>query len=76
MEWVKVFALISAICMLGALVQILRFNKELKNTDKDQELSEELAGKWKKKLYLVLILGVSRSIFSVITYIFRFLYVD
>ncbi|MFF2754439.1 hypothetical protein ACFVR1_11925 [Psychrobacillus sp. NPDC058041] len=59
MEWVKGFGLISAICMLGASVQILRFKKELKNIDKDQELTDKLAERWKKQLVWVIILGVS-----------------
>lgn len=76
MEWVKVFGLISVICMFGALVQILRFRKEVKNIVKDQELTDELAKKWRKLLYWVIILGVSGSLLSVITYIFRYLYSD
>jgi uncharacterized membrane protein len=76
MEWVKVFGLISVISFLGAILQLLRFRKELKNIDKDQELTEELAKKWNKSLYWVIFFGVSGLIFSVITYIFRILYAD
>lgn len=76
MEWVKVFGLISVISFLGAALQLLRFRKELKNIDKDQELTEELAKKWSKSLYWVIFLGASGLIFSVITYIFRILYAD
>ncbi|MGE8082103.1 hypothetical protein [Peribacillus loiseleuriae] len=76
MTWIKVFGLLSAICSLAALVQILRFRRELKKMDKDQESTDELAKKWNKRLYSVIFWGVSGMIFSVITYIFRFLYAD
>ncbi|MBS4194148.1 hypothetical protein [Lederbergia citri] len=51
MEWVKIFELIWVICWLGALVQVLRFSKELRSIDKDQELTDEWAKKWKRLLF-------------------------
>jgi hypothetical protein len=76
MEWVKVFGLIAAICSVGALVQILRFRREVKNTDKNQELTDELAEKWIKQIHWSVILGGSGVVFYVISYIFRILYSD
>ena len=76
MEWVKVFGLIAAICLVGALVQILCFRREIKNTDKNQELTDELSKKWIKQIQWVTIWGVSGIVFYVISYIFRILYVD
>ncbi|MGG3887564.1 hypothetical protein [Metabacillus fastidiosus] len=76
MEWIKFFELISVICWLGALVQVLRFSKELRNIDKDQELTDKWTKRWKRLLYWVVVLVVSGSTFSIITYIFRLLYSD
>ncbi|MEH7255777.1 hypothetical protein V7111_27085 [Neobacillus niacini] len=75
MEWVKVIGLITVICFLGAIVQLLRFRKELNNSDKDQELTDELVKKWNKRLNWVIFFGVSGLIFSVISFIFRLLYI-
>ncbi|KAB2328085.1 hypothetical protein F7731_26090 [Cytobacillus depressus] len=73
MEWVKFFELISVICWLGALVQVLRFSKELRNIDKDQELTDEWAKRWKRLLYWVVVLVVSGSIFSGAALILRYM---
>lgn len=72
MEWVKVFGLISAICFVLALIQLLGFRRELKKIDKNQELTDELAKKWNKRLYSVIFYTISGLIFSVITFIFRY----
>lgn len=71
MEWVKVFRLISVICFLGAIVQLLRFRKELKNSNKAQELTDDLAKRWNKGLYWVIFFGLLGIVFIVITYILR-----
>jgi uncharacterized membrane protein len=77
MVWIQVFGLLSTICYIAGLVQILRFRREVKKIDKDQELTVEFARKWNKRyLYSVTFLGVSGITFSVITYIFRILYAD
>jgi uncharacterized membrane protein len=76
MVWIKVFGLLSAICSLAVLVQILRFRRDFKKIDKDQELTDELAKKWNKRLYSVIFFVVSGMTFLVITYIFRILFAD
>lgn len=61
MWWSKVFGLISAICFLTGLIQILHFRRELKKIDKDQELTDELAKKWNKRLYSVIFYNILGS---------------
>ncbi|WP_028390684.1 hypothetical protein [Bacillus cihuensis] len=76
MEWVKLFELIAAISFVGAVIQLLRFRTELKKIDKDQELTDELAKKWTKKLHWVILFGASGAVFAVISYIFRIFYTN
>ncbi|GHI01654.1 hypothetical protein [Neobacillus kokaensis] len=63
MEWVKVFGLIGTICFIGGLVQLLRFRRKVKNTDKNQELTDELSEKWIKQLHWVSIWGILGIVF-------------
>lgn len=76
MEWVKIFGLIASICSVGALVQIFRFRNEVKNTDKNQELTDELSKKWIKQIHWFTIWGILGIVFYVISYIFRIMYAD
>lgn len=76
MEWIKFFELISVICWLGASVQVISFSKEIRNINKDQKMTDEWEKRRKRLLYRVLILVLSGSIFSIITYIFQLLYSD